>query len=171
MNPDLTKRLEEIGKRAEKATPGPWEWSYHPSHHDDVIALEGTINGIGQDVLLCTSDEDEAWGEISPEDDSFIAHARQDIPFLLDLVESIRARTLEEAAKIAETYGGQLEALRPTYDGIAAKIRALITQPPPDYEAVAKRAAEKIVPYVKVSMLQDEIEGIAAIILTELNGD
>jgi hypothetical protein len=84
------QEISEIQTRIEAATPGPWEWSYHPSHHDDVIALEGSINGIGTDVLLCTSDEDGAWGEISPEDDSFIAHARTDVEILLAEVARLR---------------------------------------------------------------------------------
>jgi hypothetical protein len=113
MTTELTERLEDIRKRAEKATPGPW----------DAVSLEIAL-------------ESNEWmqGDNNTNDSIFMAAARADIPFLLDLVESIRAQTLEQAARVCDEYPQR----DPAEDGsgywaaeeCAKTICALITQPP-----------------------------------------
>jgi|GEM_PF-3101132 len=72
-------KLEEIRERAEKATAGPWEFSIkdrknsEPRNLIEVNREEDKLNII-QDV----------WGR---EDAEFIAHARQDIPYLLEALQ------------------------------------------------------------------------------------
>jgi hypothetical protein len=85
VNEDTKKRVEEIETRASAATEGPWsdvrvgrEGDGNSRSHEEQIC-----NQAGVGVLIVThdgSDEGRANG-------NFIAHARQDVPFLLDLVK------------------------------------------------------------------------------------
>lgn len=67
-------RLEEIKARADAATPGPWDnetdWEY-----------------------VCPSNEGEdappICGDCNRRDSTFIAHARADIPWLLESVKDL----------------------------------------------------------------------------------
>lgn len=78
-------RLEEIKKRTETATSGPWESEcrkeniYHPDKcwNHDVTCEKGEAIIIQSNAFL---NEDHANAE-------FIAHARKDIPWLLDKLE------------------------------------------------------------------------------------
>jgi len=86
------KRIREIRERESKATTGPWCWDNRGEKCNDIqigvaldandTALEGSINNFEVDeVDYCES----IAGEVkSPLDADFIAHARADIPFLLE---------------------------------------------------------------------------------------
>jgi hypothetical protein len=70
--------LEEIKKRCQEATPGPWK-SY----------VEGRDEIVGSDFIM-TEGEDIYLTGATVADQDFIAHARQDIPKLLAEVERLR---------------------------------------------------------------------------------
>lgn len=90
---DEGKRLEEIRARTERATPGPWECG-GPAQISltfdqeaniippDTMATHGFQYG-GPVAVVSVSEEAEDW--------PFIAHSREDVPFLLDLVDRLRA--------------------------------------------------------------------------------
>lgn len=95
------ERLAEIRKRADAASPGPWTW-----------ILDGSISEIWDADDCVVADTD---GHRSPDDDAdFIAHAREDIPALLDEVERL-TRAIEswkrEEADWKERERELLEAL------------------------------------------------------------
>ncbi len=76
--------LAEIEERVERATPGPWE-SY----------VEGRDHTSG-DSFIMTGREDlylSSYGPARVEDQDFIAHARQDIPALINEVKRLNALT------------------------------------------------------------------------------
>jgi len=77
-----SKRLAEIRERLEKATDGPWkaidsdyetEWSVHGSE----IIFDG--NNVG-DGYYASPSEDDA---------KFIAHSREDTPWLVKIVDAL----------------------------------------------------------------------------------
>lgn len=87
------ERLKEIRERAEKATRGPWRVDTWPcgskgspplaqTWASDVRAKSGEI--------LCFQDTDWTKPPDHP-DAAFIAHARSDVPDLLEEVERLRA--------------------------------------------------------------------------------
>ena len=83
--------LAAIRERAEAATPGPWEWQ-PPSDEEWPIADESLLSpGTGKYVLV-------GWGydasgiEGETADREFIAHAREDIPALLDEIDRLNAK-------------------------------------------------------------------------------
>lgn len=86
----MTDRLDEIQARVEAATPGPWEvtqegWS--------VISAACNICGTYHNHSM--HDGGRTW-DAQPDAD-FIAHSREDVPFLLAEVSKLRA-IIEEAA-------------------------------------------------------------------------
>jgi hypothetical protein len=94
------EQLEAIRQRAEKATPGPWEirWgevvTKHPDHQNVSQWYDGYSNAIcslNDGEYIINSNEDN--------DATFIAHARTDIPALLDHIAELEAE-LEKYRKI-----------------------------------------------------------------------
>ena len=93
----LPEQLQAIRERAEKATPGPWDWRLERQgdvervyHHPSLLAPDGTpvanANdglGIDSEYTVCESKDDAL----------FIAHAREDIPALLTEVERLQAES------------------------------------------------------------------------------
>jgi len=77
------KELEDIRIRCESATPGPWksfvEGRDHTSGSNFIMVGEGSSRG--DDIEL-------AGATIADQD--FIAHARQDIPRLLDEIARLK---------------------------------------------------------------------------------
>ena len=79
------EELAAIRQRCEAATPGPWTSYVEGRDHDsgsDFIMV-GSENTRGTDIYLAgttTADQD------------FVAHARQDVPRLLDEIERLRAQ-------------------------------------------------------------------------------
>ena len=74
------KELAEIRKRAEAATPGPWKAFIEDR---DFQSGSSFIQTQGEDIELIGATE---------EDYDFIANARQDIPKLLDEIESLKGK-------------------------------------------------------------------------------
>ena len=73
-------RLDEIHARCEAATPGPWK--YIDNGFDGMIKSE--------EETICGGEPCEGRIEDGP-DAQFIAHARDDIPYLLDRAEKAEA--------------------------------------------------------------------------------
>ena len=74
--------IEEVRNRCEAATAGPW-----------VSSIEGRDHTSGESVILrgVNSSEDDLYLSGGTDaDHDFIAHARQDIPKLLDEIERLR---------------------------------------------------------------------------------
>ena len=74
----MDDRLNEIRKREQAASPGPWK------KETVDLALE-TAKTVGIVFVIHSGSQ---WDK----DTDFIAHAREDIPWLLDLVAELRAR-------------------------------------------------------------------------------
>jgi hypothetical protein len=75
------EQLEAIRQRAENATPGPWKWS---GQTEGGFIPQGAYLG---DTLILLGDHYENYKE----DATFIAHARTDIPALLDHIAELEA--------------------------------------------------------------------------------
>lgn len=89
------ERLAEIRERADKATKGPWEFSDGKSKRCDAFNrnyLRGGDSAIVIDAVDISYDytDSENFLVIEPEDQAFIAHARQDIPDLLAEIERLK---------------------------------------------------------------------------------
>ena len=74
MTPAVLSRLKEIRAREQAATPGEW---VHPDAWDGTSSREVWTRG-GVQVAA----------RLSPADAEFIAHAREDLPFLLAQIEA-----------------------------------------------------------------------------------
>jgi hypothetical protein len=117
--------LQEIKRRAEAATPGPWE----PQEGTKYLAMGGM--GLGQekeyfvmrdgdDVAVCC-DCSTPDGVASPENALFIANARQDVPALVAEVERLRAALEAICSVWALDQEGDYEDLCINIYGIASK--------------------------------------------------
>lgn len=92
----MADRIEEIRARVDAATPGPWGTSrdlngMYTIKHGTRISREDGFGSDG-DVAVLAGDEQAAYSN-----GSFIARAREDVPYLLDCVAALEAR-LHEAA-------------------------------------------------------------------------
>lgn len=98
-------RVSEIRARCEAATPGPWKIGREsPSGAQNV----GTINGV---LTAQTTSESNA---------SFIAHARDDIPYLLARAEKAEAenRWIPVTERLPDKFGRYLTThISTTYKG------------------------------------------------------
>jgi hypothetical protein len=85
----MSDRLQEIKNRAEKATPGPWEpqepWGTCGNSWGRVKGPKSTRQYYGS---MCFDKMDDV---------EFIAHSRDDVPYLLSKVEA--AEKLAQAAE------------------------------------------------------------------------
>jgi hypothetical protein len=81
-NPLSKAYLEEVRQRCEAATPGPWVSYVEGRDHlgGDSVIVRGT-DGTDEGLYLTHA---------TVADQDFIAHARQDIPTLLDEIERLR---------------------------------------------------------------------------------
>lgn len=79
----MNDRIEEIKARCEVTTPGRWKWeadillTSDPTH----LVLKPYYDDDDYTITIC----------VMPEDAEFIAHAREDIPFLLAEIERLTA--------------------------------------------------------------------------------
>ena len=87
-------RLDEIQSRADKATDGPWvvqeeEWAVISSSSDSVLHAFA----VEKDCTECGEPQVEADVEVVLviEDAEFIAHARTDVPWLIEQVRKLDA--------------------------------------------------------------------------------
>ena len=76
----MTDKIDEIRARCEAATPGKWEADYNTPFSTDVT---GIMADEGYVILADGGFDDEYPRE---EDAEFIAHAREDIPYLIELL-------------------------------------------------------------------------------------
>lgn len=94
MSDDITHRIDGIRARVEEATPGPWVWEWlDDERHDDMcLGTDGIVLFEGA-VLTCSvcascraarATRKNNCTLPSPGDAAFIAHAREDIPWLLE---------------------------------------------------------------------------------------
>lgn len=95
------ERLAEIRARADSAAPGPWE----PCQAVDGNCHCGLIWSIPADAVVCTVSKsgEEEYGEgflhkAALAHAKFIAHAREDIPELLDWIDHLAAQRAEPRA-------------------------------------------------------------------------
>jgi hypothetical protein len=75
----FTEILAAIAQRCDQATAGPWK-SY----------IEGRDHSSGDNFIMTAGPDIYLIGA-SIEDQDFIAHARQDLPFLVQEVQRLRA--------------------------------------------------------------------------------
>lgn len=89
----MDDRLKEIKARCEAATPGPWEVGYSSLGGMTVVNVRGS--------------EFPCWKtQIYKDDAEFIAHARQDVPWLVAEVERLRAELAVGRAIIKGIFEG-----------------------------------------------------------------
>jgi len=104
-------RLDTIEARAAAATPGPWRASWCG---DDVGICGVDSTGVACTVLCIDNDQDAdepmPFVFCSREDSAFIAHAREDVPWLCARVRELEAwkaeafAVYEDYASIADDY-------------------------------------------------------------------
>ena len=125
-------REDEIREREQKATKGPWFWNINRrakraelvnSKTDIVIdfvrwGMRGAIPRFNIDGIMWAAnhmawnwpnrDHHSEWAQkiVTPDAD-FIAHAREDVPYLLDKVARLR-RELEETRELCRKSVGRL---------------------------------------------------------------
>lgn len=93
----LTKEQEEaIQDRLARAADGPWRMESNHKHRAEV--WEDSPTGVEMLAVYC-----DAWGRAhAPDTAEFIAHARMDIPVLLDEIEALRAEVRRQGILIRE---------------------------------------------------------------------
>lgn len=106
----MKDRLKEIRERLEKATPGPWlkgSWrgQCKKSHYHggESCKYDYTLDASAACVSTATENQEligyDDYGPVLGDNDAeFIAHAREDIPFLLSEIERVTAER-DEARK------------------------------------------------------------------------
>lgn len=80
------EQLDEIKARVEKATPGEWFYDSYTVCTDEVFDDEGNL------VETVTLDYADRHGDVhfkKETDAQFVAHARQDVPALIEEVERL----------------------------------------------------------------------------------
>lgn len=79
--------IEEIKARSDKATPGPWEMEkyYHEEPYEKFIKSAAVVKYFSDGAAGTITRND--WSNPLIDDLTFIAHAREDIPYLLSLLE------------------------------------------------------------------------------------
>lgn len=103
-------RLDEIKAREQAAFGGPWEALDADENGMHAVAVDGT-------VLVEVGDFCDA---------EFIAHARDDIPHLLALVESLTAD--RDALRITASLAGLAAEERDMWRGCAERARAVVAR-------------------------------------------
>lgn len=103
------EELKQIQSRSDAATPGPW-FSYiegrdHTSGSSYIMTGEKNVRG--NDIELSGA---------SSADQDFIAHARQDIPILLNEIKRLKAKSTPEKDVITSDGNGNAINLGPASD-------------------------------------------------------
>lgn len=127
---DLTARLDAIQKRAEDATPGPWE--YMPCDIYPTWILGKPKEGSPYAIDVLRVDDEDYCGGLDAPDAVFIAAAPDDIAFLLDL-------TRKQQAAIDAVVGymeNRAQTLRRTADGLMQQV--LDRHPDRDHDAAIR---------------------------------
>ena len=84
------QRLREIRERAEAASPGPWRTSFIRSRSGDPAGDEHSVLTPDCDVVADIAWQ-IGWDEQQHRNAAFVAHARADVPWLLEQVAEARA--------------------------------------------------------------------------------
>ena len=82
--------LKTIRERVEAATQGPWRWE-EPSTDDFPTYDQSLVSDAADTTVVSGWGYDASGTEASDEDREFIAHARTDLPRLLDALEGVMA--------------------------------------------------------------------------------
>lgn len=98
------ERIAEIRRRARGATPGPWR-------HEDRYIMALRVKSIAE--LPCGSVRHM---DVDDRNAEFIAHARQDVPWLLERLDEARAALSRAEQELAD--------LKPKYALLAAEVDA-----------------------------------------------
>ena len=92
---DDARRLAEIRDREQRASPGPWSLSRIAAHDSDGEYC-------GTDNYLLDANREEIGGLDLDDDAEFAAHARDDVPFLRDLVAARDGELAEVRGMLAD---------------------------------------------------------------------
>ncbi|WP_329330844.1 hypothetical protein OIU81_03275 [Streptomyces sp. NBC_01454] len=103
----MSDRLTEIAARAAAATPGPW------TVHEE---WPGSVFHGGEPNLLPIA---RTTGRMAEANERFIAHAREDVPWLLAEVERLRT-VIAALAEGTETLHARVAELEPDSSMLAA---------------------------------------------------
>ena len=103
MNDSTQQRLQTIREREQKATKGPWLWDGSDTEADEPYIFTDRSHVAPKSVSVLFNAD---WG--TNEDADFIAHSREDLPFLLDLVASLQAER-ERLQKSVRHYEDRIE--------------------------------------------------------------
>lgn len=115
---EMTTRIEQIKKRAEKATTGPW--SIDPRHHSQNQSIRRQEADVHVDGgRLISSVRITVWRQGQRDarpDAAFIAHARNDVPWLLermgeaaDVIKKCRTELAYLAEQVKSRKGGSVD--------------------------------------------------------------
>lgn len=140
----MKERLSEIRGRLERATEGPWQgWSFKERQEDN-ISIHGAprkyrhiqiMNRDSSDVIVGNSNSIDHPNIMN--DSDFIAHSREDVPWLLD-----RLQNAEDRVEIMKQYMmekcGVSELIA---EGFATFCKGDI---PPEAIEMAKRVEERL---------------------------
>ena len=112
------EEIEEIRKRAEKATEGPWY------HDDDMVRMTGKCdvkfhNGCAVAIALEIHDKGRMHADFN-----FIAHARQDIPDLLSALEAAQ-KEVANRAHFESEYRKQIESSQREVEGLRGALKEI----------------------------------------------
>jgi hypothetical protein len=91
--PLTEERLAEIKARADAATPGPWRFTAWDD--SSFMLVYGILAGEAPDSPIVAYAEHDRGPEVADADMEFIAHAHQDVPYLLEVVERLRKRVAQ----------------------------------------------------------------------------
>jgi hypothetical protein len=84
------QELSEIRKRVQAATKEPWKSYIEGRDHESGDSFIMTGIQEGQDIWNETRGEDIYLSGATTDDQDFIAHARQDIPILIDYIQELQ---------------------------------------------------------------------------------
>jgi hypothetical protein len=110
------EELQAIRHREMRATPGPWFHGKNTKHEHNVYGPQQ------EDITPAFTDQNYGRSMV-PEDATFIANARTDIPALLDELDSLRRRigtSIRAAEELAVLYPGDVGQM---IGGIATTLR------------------------------------------------
>lgn len=107
---DVRARLEQIRKRADAAEPGPWMVGDESPTHE------------GMFVVSCEGGEGDVTDYIDRPEAEFIAHAREDVPWLLDRIQALEQRAEVRRLDLA---GALLLEAETAHEAIVAKAERL----------------------------------------------
>jgi len=120
------ERIDEIRRRAEAATPGPWHVD-HVSNNHDMTFIWGQLLA---NWTPWTTQRVFA-GDVDIEDAAFIAHCREDVPDLLSALdrrdELIRFLERQSNVSMSSLASGKfMDAVRPTVVQYAKEILEIV---------------------------------------------